>query len=178
MVDVGCWLKPSVFWTWFPFTWLCMAPRDNSLHKHMHFCTHSNPYFGNYNNHLPIYHTLTFYKVQDNMQEVLAYKSDDNMGLGGIFHNMCMVLVSVLVLFLVLVLVLVFLLVLLLVFFFLVFFLVFPSEAAWSQRTWQFDLLCSIFFSWSFQDSNPPQWLSLCFPSCHMSGSGFLLFVN
>jgi heme/copper-type cytochrome/quinol oxidase subunit 2 len=50
------------------------------------------------------------------MQEVLAYKSDDNMGLGGIFHNMCMVLVSVLV----------FLLVLVLVFFFLVF----PSEAA------------------------------------------------
>jgi hypothetical protein len=49
------------------------------------------------------------------MEGLLAYKSDDNMGLGGIFHNMCMVLV--LVLFLVLVLV-----------FFLV--LVFPSEAA------------------------------------------------
>jgi fatty acid desaturase len=69
---------------------------------------------------------MTFYKVHDNMQEVLAYKSDDNMGLGGIFHNMCMVLVLVLVFLLVLVSVLVFLLVLVLVFFFLVF----PSEAA------------------------------------------------
>jgi hypothetical protein len=47
-----------------------MAPRDISLHKHMHFCTH----FGNYNNHLPIYHTLTFYKVHNNMEILLATK--------------------------------------------------------------------------------------------------------
>jgi hypothetical protein len=59
----------------------------------MHFCTHSNPYFGNYNNHLPIDHTLTIYKVHENMEVLLAYKSDDNMGLGGIFHNMCMCMV-------------------------------------------------------------------------------------
>nr|TKS09721.1 hypothetical protein D5086_0000088220 [Populus alba] len=72
-----------------------MAPKDSTLHKHIHFCTHSNLYFGNYNNHLPIYHTLTFYKVHDILQEVLAYKSDDNMVLGGIFHNMCMVVVEV-----------------------------------------------------------------------------------
>ncbi|KAJ6921592.1 hypothetical protein NC652_015495 [Populus alba x Populus x berolinensis] len=72
-----------------------MAPRNSTLHKHIHFCTHSNLYFGNYNNHLPIYHTLTLYKVHDILQEVLAYKSDDNMVLGGIFHNMCMVVVEV-----------------------------------------------------------------------------------
>jgi hypothetical protein len=59
----------------------------------MHFCTHSNPYFGNYNNHLPIDHTLTIYKVHENMEVLLAYKSDDNMGLGSIFHNMCMCMV-------------------------------------------------------------------------------------
>jgi hypothetical protein len=51
------------------------------------------------------------------MQVLLAYKSDDSMGLGGIYHNMCMVLVLVLVLVLFLVLVLVLV-------------LVFPSEAA------------------------------------------------
>ncbi|KAJ6921583.1 hypothetical protein NC652_015487 [Populus alba x Populus x berolinensis] len=67
---------------------------DSTLHKHMHFCTHSNPYFGNYNIHLPIYHTLTFYKVHNNMEVLLAYKSDDNMVLCGIFHNMCMLVDS------------------------------------------------------------------------------------
>jgi hypothetical protein len=61
----------------------------------MHFYTHSNPYFGNYSIHLPIYHTLTFYKVHNNMEVLLAYKSDDNMGLGGIFHNMGMLEVEV-----------------------------------------------------------------------------------
>ncbi|KAJ6992036.1 hypothetical protein NC653_015401 [Populus alba x Populus x berolinensis] len=41
---------------------------EDSLHKHIHFCTHSNPYFGNYNIHLPIYHTLTFYKDSNTPQ--------------------------------------------------------------------------------------------------------------
>jgi hypothetical protein len=68
---------------------------ESTLHKHINFCTHSNPYFGNYNNHLPIDHTLTFYKVHDNMEVLLAYKSDDNMGLGGIYHNMCIGVVLV-----------------------------------------------------------------------------------
>ena len=130
--------------TWFPFTWLCMAPRDISLHKHMHFCTH----FGNYNNHPPIYHTLTIYKVHNNMQEVLAYKSDC---IQKWYRQQLLFVVLDQA----------------------------PDQAAWwSQCTWQLDLLCSIFFSWSFQHSNPPQWLSLCFPSRHIPGSGFLLFIN
>jgi hypothetical protein len=73
----------------------------------MHFCTHSNPYFGNYNNHLPIDHTLTIYKVHENMEVLLAYKSDDNMGLGSIFHNMCMCMVVEVVVVMVVVMVVV-----------------------------------------------------------------------